>query len=253
MSNRHRLMLQATATTMVIAALLCPQLQAEDEEEYATLLISADTPCVLLVDDVVTCRLDPDVTTEMRVEPGYRNLTALSLLALGVRWDEVLDAEEDALYAHEVELAEVVALEFMLDTDPLEILLPEPDRRLEDQGNGVVYDIDTDLYWTQLDSAVATDWDAAHHYCTTLLLGIEDVAAPQRPWRLPTLDELETLVDMQSFNELGILQGIRLSGCCPWSAEQYGTISAWYLSFENGRRGFVAHYYDIGGRALCVR
>ena len=75
----------------------------------------------------------------------------------------------------------------------------------------------------------------------------------ETPWRLPTIDELEGLLDEDYDGEIKVVGGLRLSGCCPWSSEEHGSVSAWYFDFIDGRGGFVTRDYNEGGRALCVR
>jgi hypothetical protein len=216
----------------------------------AVLLIATDSPCALLVDDVVNRRLDPGLAVKVELEPGYRTLTAISLHTTDVRWQESLEVDEDEQYELDIEIAfEVEAmLDPLLDTGPL---FGQSRSRLEDLMDGSLHDSETELLWTRLDNNFDIDWDSAERYCRSMMLGLDE--QPERRWRLPTPEELEGLLDDHVLGDYSILEGFRLSGCCPWTSEQYGSVSAWYVSFEDGRRGFVTRDYRQGGRVLCVR
>ena len=64
--------------------------------------------------------------------------------------------------------------------------------KFKDIGNGAVTDITTGLIWQQSD--VKKDWEAANTYCEEL-----DYAGSQ-DWRLPSLVELQTIVDKTKSN-----------------------------------------------------
>ena len=64
---------------------------------------------------------------------------------------------------------------------------------------------------------------------------------------------LEELVDDSSYGDYRATELLLLSGCCQWTSEEHGAVSAWYMDFTNGRRGFVTRDYMEGGRVLCVR
>ncbi len=118
---------------------------------------------------------------------------------------------------------------------------------LVDLLDGAVLDTTTGLEWRRGDNGRDIGWNRAGRYCEE----IQVVAG--EPWRLPSLEELETLVNQDYETDFMIQPPIFLSGCCVWSSQEHGTISAWYLSFEGGERGFVAKDYGEGGRVVCVR
>ena len=68
------------------------------------------------------------------------------------------------------------------------VVWAKPDSAYVDNGNGTVTDIETKLMWQQ-ETAGQMNWDDAMSYCPGLSL------AGYKDWRLPTLDELGTLVD----------------------------------------------------------
>jgi hypothetical protein len=63
-----------------------------------------------------------------------------------------------------------------------------------DNKNGTVTDTRTGLVWQQADDGVARTWADAGPYCENLVLG------GYGDWRLPRIDELETLVDYSRYD-----------------------------------------------------
>ncbi len=72
---------------------------------------------------------------------------------------------------------------------PATDVLP-PDRYLV--AAGTVYDTMTRLTWQRADSGGQLDWSDASTYCASIDLDLDAAAGA---WRLPTMNELETLVD----------------------------------------------------------
>ncbi len=64
--------------------------------------------------------------------------------------------------------------------------------KFKNGGDGTVIDIKTGLIWQQLD--VEKDWETANAYCKELDY------ANQQDWRLPSLVELQTIVDKTKSN-----------------------------------------------------
>ena len=100
--------------------------------------------------------------------------------------------------------------------------------------------------WVRVDNRKDVDWDTAKAICDALELG-------GGGWRLPTIDELETLLARDARFGLKVVEPIWLTACCAWSSEEHGSISAWYMGFDAGSRGFVTRDYADDARALCVR
>ena len=69
------------------------------------------------------------------------------------------------------------------------VVWAKPDSAYIDNGNGTVTDIETKLVWQQQRRPGTMNWDQATSYCSGLSL------AGYKDWRLPTLDELMTLMD----------------------------------------------------------
>lgn len=112
--------------------------------------------------------------------------------------------------------------------------------------------------WASETNGPYVTWPDAEQYCAELELG------GHGDWRLPTLDELETLSDPQS--ETGIEPAVALDGCCLWSgtslidlpAEDGDEIAGtpdryrWGFMFDAGVRYYAVHIFE-DGQALCTR
>jgi hypothetical protein len=113
--------------------------------------------------------------------------------------------------------------------------------------NGTVLDTRTGLTWQQASSASTYTWSDAKAHCASLSLN-------GTGWRLPSVKELETLVDFT------VGSGARIDATFPGTSASYfwsssplagSATSAWEVSFGNGR----AAYGDVGTTdpVRCVR
>ncbi len=112
----------------------------------------------------------------------------------------------------------------------------------------------TRLMWAMQDNGSDVNWNQADDYCRNELLG------GYSDWRLPTIDELETIYDKRAnsngasqnilINRLYVKGQFHLSGF-PWSSNI--DRQAWYFSFGTGRRSLSDSNDSNGMRALCVR
>lgn len=103
------------------------------------------------------------------------------------------------------------------------------------------------LIWATKDNGVDIDWRAAHAYCEQLeLAGFDD-------WRLPGLEELETLLEPMARKEFSTPDEVALSACCPWSTLRKDDRAAWSFNFKFRKpfTGSMTHTFEL--RALCVR
>jgi len=104
-------------------------------------------------------------------------------------------------------------------------------RSYTDLGNGIVRDDVTGLEWQQSPSLGATYWESALNYCSNLTLG------GYSDWRLPTIDELQTLVDSSrkdpAINTTSFQGTVTDSGYSYWSATTYlpDIDDVWNVSF----------------------
>lgn len=105
----------------------------------------------------------------------------------------------------------------------------------------------TGLIWARDDNGLDLDWYDAGEYCEQLQI------ADWTDWRLPTIDELESLHDRRSEAVYKLPRAFRLTGCCPWSVDRNGQSSAWNFSFRYRKRFSGSLNYSFELRALCVR
>lgn len=114
------------------------------------------------------------------------------------------------------------------------------------------------LEWALTANGRDIRWPEAVEYCAILEL------AGHGDWRLPTLDELESLHDPGA--DHGIRSPISIATCCLWSGESLIDRPAedgdeiggspemyhWGFMFDGGLRYYAVNIFD-DGQALCVR
>ena len=125
------------------------------------------------------------------------------------------------------------------------VVWAKPDSAYIDNGNGTVTDIETKLMWQQGTAVDKMNWDDAMSYCLYLSL------AGYTDWRLPTLDELKTLVDLDArWLKINYTYFPNTLSDSYWSSTTYAdsTNGAWGVGFSYGK---VDHGWK-GGR-LNVR
>jgi hypothetical protein len=116
-------------------------------------------------------------------------------------------------------------------------------------GGTAVFDRTTGLVWERGPTGQLMTWDAAVAYCPTLTVG------GKNDWRLPTIDELKTLMDATQSNP-ALPLGHHFVGVQPygyWSSTTYAVYqsAAWYVYFYNG---YVTYGYKFGSLYVwCVR
>jgi len=112
-----------------------------------------------------------------------------------------------------------------------------------------VIDNTTKLEWQRMDDNVGRNWDEAWGYCANLNLdGHND-------WRLPTVTELQTIIDYGSavapmINQVAFTN---TGSTFYWSATNSASISssAWLMSFQTGITGEGGKF--INAEVRCVR
>ena len=126
--------------------------------------------------------------------------------------------------------------------------LPPSPTGLSDNGDGTVSDSATGLTWQQADpGGTALTWDNANAQCIALQLG------GQNDWRLPTLAELNTLIDFNKSNPAtaNVLQTNVTLGY--WSASSLAGAAnnRWVVSFVVGDQ--AAAQTTSTNHVRCVR
>lgn len=106
---------------------------------------------------------------------------------------------------------------------------------------GGIQDQVTGLVWEQPDDGNTYTWANAQTHCTGV-------------WRLPTVDELNTLVDLRSASVPLIDTAFTNANAVYWSVTSLagaGPSSAWYVDFAVGGQGFQST--AAVHRVRCVR
>ena len=111
-----------------------------------------------------------------------------------------------------------------------------------DNDNGTVTDLTTGLMWQQGTDEVMT-WDEAIRYCNNLKL------AGHKDWRLPTVQELFSIVDFDKYNpaiETVYFPDTKSSNYWSSTTDAHYTDDAWlvyfYSGYVNDHLKFYAYY-----------
>ena len=116
-------------------------------------------------------------------------------------------------------------------------------------GNGTVYDTKTKLTWQQTVPSTAYTWANAKTYCAGVGASLGGTG-----WRLPTLKELQTIVDYSQSNpSIDSTAFPSTPAAWFWSSSPLAGSSsdAWVVAFNAGYA-----YYDVvsdTNDVLCVR
>ena len=140
------------------------------------------------------------------------------------------------------EILQVIKSNFSSDGRTPSVL--STDGRFVDNGDGTISDTKNRLMWQKEGSDSELTHEEAGEYCKKLDL------AGNKDWRLPTVDELETLVDRTKYDPAIVSSLFKTKSSYYWTsiihAEDPG--GAWVVGFYGG---YVGSYYR-GGRG-CVR
>ena len=103
-----------------------------------------------------------------------------------------------------------------------------------DNGNGTVTDTATGLTWEQATAPGIYTWEQALDYCEDLILG------SRSDWRLPTIKELDSIVDLTRYNpSINTAYFPDTAASWYWSSttNAYDTNGAWVVYFGYGYDG----------------
>ncbi len=133
------------------------------------------------------------------------------------------------------------------------------DDRFVDNGDGTVTDTRTGLMWAQTDNMGNITWHDAKLYCENIILSVHN------DWRMPTIQELETLFE-DSLDDYETICGhnvqsapqVELSCGFVWSSEILPmaggySVSAMAYNYKKGYRYSARMSQYRGYRALPVR
>lgn len=116
-----------------------------------------------------------------------------------------------------------------------------------DNGNGTITDNTTGLVWQEEADNTGRTWAAAGTYCNNMTLG------GQSDWRLPTKEELITLVDYSLSSPGPTINTIYFpdTPAGPYWSSTEAYLDAWYVGFDTGNIGYSGKFNDHYVR--CVR
>jgi len=120
----------------------------------------------------------------------------------------------------------------------------EVTNRFEYLENGIIRDTRTGLEW-QADHANPMSWQEAMDYAENLNLG------GHTDWKLPTVEELFTLVDFSKINPASEFPGMPSARLWSSSVHAYYTGHAWYVHFNDGY--VISHVKYDTIHVRCVR
>jgi uncharacterized protein DUF1566/curli production assembly/transport component CsgG len=124
----------------------------------------------------------------------------------------------------------------------------ETDGRYCDYGSGTISDTSTGLVWQQIADDRERTWVQAIAYCRGLKL------AGKNDWRLPNIDELESIVDKASKGtaiNMAFFLDAKPEHYWPSTIYEGDTKGARYLNFSSGSKGW--HDKTRSNYVRCVR
>ncbi len=119
--------------------------------------------------------------------------------------------------------------------------------------SGPILDTSTKLMWASKDNGIDITWHDAKSYCKNYTEGGYD------DWRMPTLDELETLYQPNRYyyikrfdRDAHVTELILMTCPYPWASDWVETDATFY-DFHNGWRFRIPAFDASRKRALPVR
>jgi len=110
--------------------------------------------------------------------------------------------------------------------------------------NAIVYDEKTNLEWI-VGPDKDISWDNAKKWA-------EGLSVEGGGWRLPTIEELQTLYKKGS-GESNMMPLLKMTGGSVWSGETQGELKAWRFSFLEGHQEWVDRSHSFYDRTFAVR
>lgn len=204
--------------------------EEKEDELPGTLRIWTDAACRLEIDGRPEGELTADKPRVVRVPLGPVKVRAIALETSRAEWETTVEVTAERASRVRIRMSRSIA----------EV------RRKERQTESY-RDSKTGLMWVRRDNGADVTWQGADSYCEELGHGGFD------NWRLPAIDELDTLKAIWSMQAFKTIGGVVLTACCAWSSTTAESGQAWNYNFRY-RRGFTGNVaFRLGMRALCVR
>lgn len=121
-----------------------------------------------------------------------------------------------------------------------------------DNGNGTLTDVSTGLTWHQELNDDEVTWEDALDYCENLTIaGYDD-------WRLPNVNELQSIVDYKKANPsvdgmLPVISGDFAGSYWSSTTASSSVVYALTIDFNNGETGEEMKTHDFSALVRCVR
>jgi hypothetical protein len=123
------------------------------------------------------------------------------------------------------------------------------------QAEGYVLDRETGLVWEQTPSMTTMTWESAADHCWDRTVAGE--LASSKGWRLPTVEELGTLIEPGASGTPKLPSGHPFSGISGlyWSAtaSTAGTFEKYYWDTATTSLDLSTNTYSVPMRAWCIR
>lgn len=189
----------------------------------SNVVLRSDAECRVLVDGQQRGSLGTGEALELTLPPGRHDFEAIAR-AGEPRWRQSIDVTG----SHQE-----IAI-------PLRVGLQ--------RNHGAWKDESTGLVWAAADNGVGVSWAQARRYCEGLR------ANGLTAWRLPSIDELQSLVTQSANSDGYRVRGpLKLTG---WAWSSTAGVEAgerWALDFGDGGRASVVAGDSGLNRAVCVR
>lgn len=202
---------------MAIVALTCAP-------GSSALVLRSDAECRVLIDGQQRGSLKEGEKLEVTLAPGNHRVQAIAL-----------DGETN--WGQSIEVTNTPGEELVI---PLRTELARKRGFWLDQATGLI--------WATADNGVGVSWIQARRYCDALHAGDREA------WRLPSIDELQSLVAQAANPEGYRVRGpLKLTGWAWSSTPGIESGEGWALDFGDGGRASVVAGDSGLNRALCVR
>jgi hypothetical protein len=120
-------------------------------------------------------------------------------------------------------------------------IIPAAQRFVDALDGTAVLDKETGLVWAKNPNGSSGNWQTAMDYCKTLRLG------GRMGWRLPTIEELSSLVDPSNTGIPALPVGSPFQNIANnyWSSSEYNISAAWYV-------GMIAGYVSTFDKTFLI-
>lgn len=224
----HQLLLSNAVVLLMIALSFPPartlaQTPPPGPPSITSIMVRSTARCLVTIDDQHKVLLDPGTSQTFFLPPGEYNVVAKDVESRQVLWRKIVTLESGRV--------KIVSIDLPNENPPY---------------SGPVFNAKNNLDWTRKDNLKDVPWEAARTYCSSLTLG------ERTDWRLPTIDELESLCQ-EHFNDPEYRSSaIEPSSLFLWtsSTTNDGKVISLFLGPDCGR---MTRSPSALRRAVCVR